>query len=458
MELNEIREKILNIADTTIKYARDLNIPSAEAFVYNSLETSLSENKGKVDSRDGVVQGVGIRVAIGKQLGFSSCTGFSEKSIKEALRKAYAIAKASPKNPLFESFVSESKQSKDGILDPEVLHLTPEKLADKISELLYNVDKNDQRIVGVSVNVEKVVRGYAIGTTEGCLVSTLSTVFGGSAYAVVMKEGDRKTASEFVLSRKNEDISELGQKAVEKGFQHLGSKPFNASEKLPIVLHPYTSSAFLTVPFMQSLSGAAYVEKRNPLGDKLGKKIADERFNLIDNGQIPESQSTVAIDGEGSPVGKTSIIEKGILKTFLFDRMYAKAANTETTANASRGGMMGGIAFENIPSVSPRKLVVEPVKKNLEEQIAEIDKGIYIEETPIGLFTANVITGDFSITSNNAFLIEKGERTVPLRSVSIAGNYYQVFESFISIGDDVLQSPWPLDAPAVSIDNVTISG
>lgn len=57
MELNEIREKILNIADTTIKYARDLNIPSAEAFVYNSLETSLSENKGKVDSRDGVVQG-----------------------------------------------------------------------------------------------------------------------------------------------------------------------------------------------------------------------------------------------------------------------------------------------------------------------------------------------------------------------------------------------------------------
>ena len=216
-----------------------------------------------------------------QRIGFSSCTGFSEKSIKEALEKAHAIAKASPENPLFESFVSESKQSKDGILDSEILYLTPEKLADKVSGLLYQVDKNDQRIIGLAVNADKVVRGYAIGTTEGCLVSTLTTVFGGSAYAVVMKEGDRKTASEFVISRKNEDISELGKKAVAKGFQHLGSKPFNATEELPIVLHPYTSSAFLSVPFIQSLSGAAYVEKRNPLGNKLGKKIADERFNLI---------------------------------------------------------------------------------------------------------------------------------------------------------------------------------
>jgi len=458
MELEDIREKILNIADTAIKYARDLNIPTAEAFVYNSFETSIEENKGKVDSRDGIVQGVGIRVAVGKRIGFSSCTGFSEKSIKEALEKAHAIAKASPENPLFESFVSESKQSKDGILDSEILYLTPEKLADKVSGLLYQVDKNDQRIIGLAVNADKVVRGYAIGTTEGCLVSTLTTVFGGSAYAVVMKEGDRKTASEFVISRKNEDISELGKKAVAKGFQHLGSKPFNATEELPIVLHPYTSSAFLSVPFIQSLSGAAYVEKRNPLGNKLGKKIADERFNLIDSGQIPESQSTVAIDGEGSPVGETQIIEKGILKTFLYDRMYAKAANTETTANANRGGMMGGIPFESIPSVSPRKLIVEPVQKNLEEQIAEIDKGIYIEETPIGLFTANVITGDFSITSNNAFLIEKGELAFPLRSVSIAGNYFKVFESFISIGNDLIQSPWPLNAPSVSLEDLTISG
>ncbi|MHA1401222.1 MAG: TldD/PmbA family protein [Candidatus Heimdallarchaeaceae archaeon] len=454
----DLRNKILNVADSVIKHARDLGIPSAEAYVYSDNITSLSENKGKVDSRIGIVQGIGIRVADGKKIGFSTCTGFFEDSIKDALQKAHSIAKSSPENPLFEGFVAESKHGKDGILDSSLIDVTPSSLAEDVKTILHGIDTNDQRIIGVSIDLQSSWGGYAIGTTEGCLVSTITGIYGAFVHSVVMKEGDRKTASEFVYGRKVQDVSDLGTKAVEKALKNLGSKPFSGTEQLPTIWHPDTAAGFLSVPFLQALSGAAYVEKRNPLGDKLGKQILNDKFNLIDDGQRPEEPSTVAVDGEGSPVGKTEVIKDGVLKTFVYDRMYGKAAGVGTTANATRGGMMGGIPFETIPGVAPRKLFVEPVSKTLEEQIAECDKGIYIEEPPIGLFTANIITGDFSVTSNNAFLVENGEIVYPLKTVSIAGNYYKSFMDLEFIGEDLTRTQWPLDSPSITVKNHTISG
>ena len=130
MSLNELRDKLLRITDDTLKYARSMSIPSAEIYVYNQNTTNLTDNKGKVDSRIGLVQGIGIRVADGKKLGFASSTSFDEESLKITLQKAYDIAKVSPENPLFNGLVAETKTSKEGILDEEIVHVDPEKLSE----------------------------------------------------------------------------------------------------------------------------------------------------------------------------------------------------------------------------------------------------------------------------------------------------------------------------------------
>ncbi len=454
---DDLRNKLLTVAENTIKYARDIGVPSAEAFVYSENTSSLSDNKGKIDTRDGVVQGVGIRVAIDKKVGFSSCTGFSEDSIKKAIEKAHVIAKASPANPLFDSFIGENKLGTEGLLDPELLTINPEVLAEHSSQILESVDYSDKRIIGVSVDLSTEWLGYAIATTEGVSLATVTGAYSASADAVVMKEGERKTASHFVFGRKLQEISDVGKIAVERALKHLGSKKLPENTNIPTIWHPLSASAFMTGPFVRTLSGASYVEKMNPLGSKLGKQISVDSLNLVDDGQNPELPSTVAIDGEGTKVQKTTVIEKGVLKTFLYDRMYGKAAGVSTTGNASRGGMMGGIPYESVLSVSPRKLIIDPVAKNLEEIIAEYDKAVYIEETPIGLFTANPITGDFSVTSNNAFMIEKGEIAYPLQTISIAGNYYQSFMDIEHIGKDLTLSPWPVNSPTLAFKEHTIS-
>ncbi len=457
MTLDEIRDKILHIADQTIKYARNLNIPAAEAYVYNLSNTNLTDNKGKIDSRDGLTQGIGLRVAIGKQVGFASCTGFEKETIKSTLKHAHSIAKVSPENPMFNGFVAGTNIAKEGILDPEILQLDSDSMIETCNLMSQEIDLSDRRIVSISYGVNYSFGGYAVATTEGCLASSLITTYAANSFSVVTEADDRKTAGDFVQGREIKSIEGISSNGLKKALNSLGSKAFGGSEVLPTVWEPRESAAFLAFSFINCVSGSSYVEKSNPWGDKLDQQVAVKELTLIDDGQQPESDSGRAIDSEGSPKQTTSIIDDGILKTFLFDKMFGEAADKATTGNASRGGFFGGIPYENVPNVGPNKLLIENVGRNLEHQISEIDKGILLTGTPIGLFTANQITGDFSITTNDAFLIEKGEVVHPLKNISIAGNYFETLNDIRTIGSDREVSGWPLDAPAITYYKLTFS-
>ncbi|MHA2309518.1 MAG: PmbA/TldA family metallopeptidase [Candidatus Heimdallarchaeaceae archaeon] len=238
MSFDDLREKILNVADSALKYARDLSIPSAEIFVFNQSSTDLNDQGGKIQVKDGVKQGIGIRVAIGKKLGFASCTGFEADPIKNTLQQAHSMAKVSPENPMFNGFTPESKRSKEGKLDPKVFDLDATALGNNIEEISNQIDRNDKRIlmayIGTSVNIQ----GYAIGTTEGCLSSTISAGTGAGVYIVVMEAGERKTSSWSKSDRGVHSLEGIGETAAKRALSGLGSKDFEGTEVLPTVWEP----------------------------------------------------------------------------------------------------------------------------------------------------------------------------------------------------------------------------
>ena len=458
MSLEDLRNRILTITDQTLKYAKDLSIPSTEIFAMEQSLTTLTDNQGKVDSRDGIVQGMGIRVALGKKVGFSSCTGFEKETIKNALAQAHSIAKVSPENPMFNGFVTETKLAKEGILDSDILGITSEDLIENCNRMNNEVDLSDKRIISGSFASSVNYLCYVVGTSEGCLASSLTTSFGASSFFVVTEAGDRKTAGDFVQSRKIEPVEGIAPKGLNKALSSLGSKVFGGSEILPTIWEPRETAPFLGFAFFNTFSGSAYVEKSNPWMEKLNEQVASNEFTVYDDGQMPNSQSCQAIDTEGIPKQTTTVIENGVLKTFLFDKMFGEAAGFVSTGNAQRGGAFGGaIPYELTPSVGINHATFKEGSKNLEQQIAEIDKGILITGTPIGLFTANPVTGDFSVTCNDTFLVLKGEIAHPLKSVSIAGNYFETLNNIKFIGNDTEVSGWPIDAPSMTFTGHTIS-
>ncbi len=455
MVLEKIRSEILEVADSAIKYARDMNIPTAEAYVIKKSITSIDYSKGKTESRDGMVQGVGVRVADGKKVGFATCAGFSPESIKNSLENAYNIAKNRPEDPRFSGFVSDSKLGIEGVLDPEIPQLDTVAQVEKLKGLVDECDIDDQRIVATNLSAEVEWGGYAVATTEGCMVSSMNTIHVGSAYVVAMAEGDRSTAFDFIVGRSVQDFSNIGTNAIDRALKHLGSKPIGDTLKIPTIWHPLSASYLLSTALSTGLNGGTVVEKQNPLGSKLNEQIATPSLQLNDDGQIPTKPSTAAVDAEGTAIGKNEIIKDGILKSFLFDNFYGPAFGAKSTGNAHRNEPT---EYESIPTIGPNKLIIEPGQKNLEEQISDCDKGIYIEGFPMGMGHSNMITGDFSVTATNAYLVEKGEIVYPVKPVSIAGNFFKSLMDIQEIGSDVIDLPFPLESTTLTIQNHTITG
>ena len=453
--LSDLRNELLRVAELTMKYAKDLNIPSAEAFVIKESVTEVHTSRGHSQCRDGIVQGVGIRVAVGKKIGFASCSGFVPENIKTTLEQAYKIAKKSPEDPRFPGFPATTKPGKEGILDPEVTLLDGGELTNQVFEIEKSGKEIDERVLGLEVEAGATWGGYVVATTEGLTESSMYTAHYAYAGALAIEKGERSSGFEVILGRKVQDVISVGKKSAEQALNHLGAKALNDSIVVPTIWHPLTAAQLLGISLTFGLNGGSVVEKRNPLMTKLNEEIANSALTIVDDGQDPEKVSTQTIDGEGTGKQKTPVIENGVLKSFLFDRLYANAFGTESTGNAIRED---NARFEVLPQIRPNKLVIEPHAKTLDEQIAECDKGIYIEGNLMGIGHSNFITGDFSVTATNAYLVEKGEIKYPLKPVSIAGNFFKSLKDLSIIGSDVTPTFLPMDAPALTILNHTTSG
>jgi PmbA protein len=282
-----------------------------------------------------------------------------------------------------------------------------------------------------------------------------------SAYAI--QDEERRSGLDFDVSRDRLYKPEgIGKEAAELAIGLLGAKKLDFTGKIPTIWTPLPAALFVMSSLARSAIGDAVVDGISPLCDKIGDTIASKDLTIIDNGQTKFGLGTEAIDAEGQPQRKNSIIEKGVLKNYLFDHYYGTAFGLESTGNCSRsGGPFGddSTPFETTPSVSTKWLEVKKGTKTEEEIIESIDgKAILIRDFPMGIFHSLVATGEFSCVAGSAYLIENGEMKSSVEPVSIAGNYYEGYEKIRTIGGDNWPLPWGVDIPSIVFDDFTVVG
>ncbi|MDI6805430.1 MAG: metallopeptidase TldD-related protein [Candidatus Bathyarchaeia archaeon] len=190
-----------------------------------------------------------------------------------------------------------------------------------------------------------------------------------------------------------------------------------------------------SVIFTSGISALNVQENRSVYKGKLGTQVAKESVSIVDDGTLPEGIGTSKFDDEGVPKQKTSIIEKGTLTNILYDNYTAKHEKRESTGNARRLGRVTA-AYANQPMISPSNLILQPNKGSLEDLISELKDGVLVKGSLIGALHSNVVTGDFSVTADNAFKIENGEVAFPLKACTVAGNLYEALNHVIAIGND----------------------
>jgi PmbA protein len=194
-------------------------------------------------------------------------------------------------------------------------------------------------------------------------------------------------------------------------------------------------------------NGDAVFKKASIFAPLLGKRVGADSITVVDDGLLPRGLGTSPFDGEGVPTRRTPIVEKGVLKSFLYDAFTARKAGARTTGNASRG-------YSSLPSIGVNNLYLEPGQKSPEELIREVKNGFYVT-TMLGS-GANIVTGDYSRGANGLW-IENGELAYPVQEVTVAGSLLQMLKDVDGIGND-LSFQGSTGAPTLRFAELTVSG
>ena len=242
-----------------------------------------------------------------------------------------------------------------------------------------------------------------------------------------------------------ESPESVGKKAAARALRRLGARKIKTRE-VPVVFEPEIAATLLR-HLSAALSGYSLYKGASFLVGSLGAKIASELVSVIDDGTIPAALGSKPFDGEGIPINRRTIVEKGVLQSYLLDSYSGRKLGYPSTGNAAR-------SVGEPPGVSPTNFYLSPGSYTPEEIIASVEEGFYVTEL-IG-FGVNLVTGDYSRGAAGLW-IDKGELAYPVEEVTIAGSLKEMMMNIEMVGND-LEMRNRISAPTVKISRMTVAG
>ncbi len=438
-------EKILSLASS-------FKADAAEVFLRSYTATTIEVKERQVDAFDRARDiGAGLRVLVGRRLGFAFTTDFSDAAL-ETLARA-AIMNARHTEPDEYHAIPRKRASPYQsvmIYDPEVVALTEKEKIDRVMAMEREAFAVDPRVK----RIRKASAGFSdaetqIMNTHGAEVSYKSTACSSSIEVVAEDRGESQAGLEFDVNRfyRKLEIEEVGRRAARRALDLLGAKRIE-SIKAPVVLEAPVGQEFLSM-MASGFSAESVQKKRSLFIGKLGKEVASGMITVYDDGLLENGLGTAPSDDETVPMKKKTVIEQGRLAMFLYNTYTANKDKTLSTGNGMRG------SFKAIPGVGVTNLYIEPGKNSLDELIGSIDTGLFVTDI-MGMHTANPISGDFSVGATG-FWIEKGKKAFPVREITIAGNILDLMKHVDAVGSD-LRFFGKIGSPSLRVKELSIGG
>ncbi|MDW7731686.1 MAG: TldD/PmbA family protein [Methanolobus sp.] len=433
------------LAKKGLKAATDFGADEAEIFIMEDHKTSVDIRKGEIEgAKENISQGLGIRAIVNGAVGFASTNIISR--IDDAARSAVSSARVRDSDPDWKSLPSDGEYPQvSGTRDPELEQM---ELDECISYTVQMIE-GARSVKGIVVTSGSFGRSFGkrlIMNTNDVEIEESAT--GISGFTDVITAGDSiSTAYDFAVSRKNDiDFLSIGKNAAELADQSRNGISIEP-KRTNVILHPFAFSDLLGNAFMPSIDADNVQKGRSNLIGRIGERIATEKLSIIDDGLLEGGIETGQSDDEGVPSQRTTVIENGVFRSYLYDSYTAGKDNVKSTGNASRG------SYFSTPSVGPRNFIVDYPGTDI---IEDTDEGVMVH-TVIGAHTANSISGDFSVEARNAFTIKDGKIDKPIKSLMISGNIFDMLKKMNGAGTDIRKVGGSV-TPSVRIEGMSVVG
>jgi TldD protein len=309
---------------------------------------------------------------------------------------------------------------------------TPDK-----AKLLHAADASARNagkdIVQASIGFGDEFSQIMVANSEGVLAMEDRTRVRIIARVVAARDGVMQTGYESVGAHKGMELigadtaSRVGSSAAKKAITMLDSKPA-PSGKMTVIMHRGFGGVLFHEALGHGLEADSIEKGTSIFAGRMGQRVAAGMVTLVDDGSLPGEWGSNAIDDEGQPTQRTTLIEGGILTGMLYDGLRARNANLQSTGNGRRQ------SFRYLPIPRMTNTFIMDGDSSAEEIIAATEKGFYAKTLSGG--QVETASGDFVFGVSEGYLVENGRITTPLRGATLIGNGLTALKNIDMIGDD----------------------
>jgi PmbA protein len=423
---------ILDLLRYAIKQAEALGASDAEAYGATNNESEIFiENNDIKQAKSQRTQSIGIRLVLDGSIGFYSINDLTKSKIRDAADMAIKVARASPKdrhNVLPHRPKSKSK-SLGGIYDRNADSFQTSDAAWMAADMLKSAKLYDTRISVDSGNFSAEVATHAVANSNGIELKEKTSIFSWSIMGMAIEDTEVSSFDYQVGGShhiKDIDVYNTATEFAQTVVKSLGTRKIEESFKGEMLLTPMASNEMIEEVIAHAINSDAVQKKSSHFAGKIGKQVASDLLTVEDDATNVEGLNASSFDREGVFHRKNIVIERGILKKFLYNTQTASKDGVRSTGNA-------GGSTSSPPTVSTTNFLVKPMRSSVDTLVSEIDKGIMISR-----FSGNVnpVNGDFSGVVKGGQLIVNGTIKHAVKEVMVAGNVFEALRRLNGISTE----------------------
>ncbi len=423
---------------------------AAEVYCESSRNLSVRIRNTEMETvQQAESHGVGVRVMVKGRMAFSSCNDLRDAALEETVSSAVQFAASTTPDENNVLPEDEGITEVDGLYDPQTSQVPLEtKIAlAKETEELAMKDSRITKSGGArySEGEGQVFISNSNGLSKNYKASSCS--FGVS---VIAEKGDQKSPGGWSCSRRYysdlEKPEDIAEKAVQLAVEMLDPRMVK-TQRADVIFDSDVARSILG-GILSAINGERVLQGASFLREKLNTAISSELITIIDDGTAAKGLGSKWFDGEGVPTQKRIIVDRGILKSFMYNTIAAKRAGVKSTGNASRRG------FRSIPGIGAHNFYMEKGDSIPEDIIQATKNGLLLKGvTGYGI---NPVNGNFS-GGATGFWIENGKIAFPVKGLTIAGKADEMLKAIDMVGTD-LDLNRSFTAPTFRIPNLQIGG
>ncbi len=439
----------------------------SDLFFQHSIAESWVLDEGIVkDGSYNITHGVGARCVSGDQTGFSYSDDLNLKAIKAAVDFAKGISnnKSITTPKILKSTNYSAKYAPISPLDSL-------KSKQKV-DLLRQIDslaRKEPKVVQVNASLSGAYTEVLIASTDGIYQVDCRPMVRVNVSVVVEHNGRIEQAStggggryDYSYFAKNSLAETYTKEAIRLALVALESKDAPAG-KMPVILGSGWPGVLLHEAIGHGLEGDFNRKGSSVFSGRIGEKVASEKCTIVDNGTIENRRGSLTIDDEGTPTQETTLIENGLLKGYMMDKMNGRLMNKPSTGNGRRE------SYAHIPMPRMTNTYMLNGEDKFEDMISSVEDGIYAKNFDGG--QVDITSGKFVFSANEAYLVKNGKITTPIKGATLIGSGDEVLHQISMVGDDLKLDPGigvcgkdgqsvpvGVGQPSLKVDTLTVGG